>query len=86
VKKNFLSLFYALLLLVFFTGCNAVKNVPKGKQLLTKNTIKVNHKQVNDATAKSVLRQKPNKQVDVPFTELVLWRPYLMLYNWGNPE
>lgn len=71
---------------MFFTGCNAVKNVPKGKQLLTKNTIKVNHKQVNDATAKSVLRQKPNKQVDVPFTELVLWRPYLMLYNWGNPE
>ncbi len=70
----------------FLTSCNALKNVPKGKQLLTNNTVKENNKSAKDATAKDVIRQKPNRVVKIPFTKAILWRPYLMLYNWGDPN
>ncbi len=85
VKRIFLLTFFGIFLAAFFTACSPLKYVPKGKQLLVKNSIEINGKRVSDGTAKSVIKQKPNRVISVPATDIVLWRPYLMLYNWGNP-
>lgn len=76
----------ALLLLAILPSCNPTKHVPKGKQLLRNNRVEVNGNEVNDRTVNGIIKQKPNKKIGIPFTNVILWRPYLMLYNWGNPE
>ena len=44
-----------------------------------KNTIYINGKKVKADELTKILKQQPNKNV-------LGWKPYLGLYNWGNPE
>ena len=86
-RKN---IFFFVLLtsaaLVLLSSCNATKHVPKGKQLLRNNTITKNGKTVKDYRAYAIIKQVPNKKIGLPFTNVILWRPYLNLYNAGNPD
>ena len=67
-------------------GCSPTKHVPKGKQLLIENQVLVNNERESRSQPKAVIRQKPNKNIKVPVVNWVIWRPYLQLYNLGNPE
>jgi len=59
-------------------ACSAVKRVPKGKYLLTKNTITVNNKKITDESIKSFLIQRPNQKIlRMPLS--------LFFYNNANP-
>ncbi|MDO5106204.1 BamA/TamA family outer membrane protein [Capnocytophaga sp.] len=49
-----------LLLIVFLSGCNAVKRVPDGQYLLGKNTVYVNATKTEDAKIDNFIIQKPN--------------------------
>jgi hypothetical protein len=80
------TLILAVLAILFVVGCSPTKYVPKGKQLLVRNQIIVNGETAKDANAKAIIKQKPNKKVELPVLDWVLWRPYLQLYNLGNPE
>ncbi|HLA55428.1 MAG TPA: BamA/TamA family outer membrane protein [Flavobacterium sp.] len=44
-------------------ACNAVKRVPDGKHLLTKNEVSVNGKNISDETVTEQLYQKPNSSI-----------------------
>ena len=72
--------------MLFVAGCSPTKYVPKGKQLLVRNQIIMNGENSKDGNAKAIIKQKPNKKVELPVVNWVLWRPYLQLYNLGNPE
>jgi len=62
-----ISLFLGLALLII--SCNAVKNVPEGDYLLTKNNISVDSLENNDSKIKSLLYQQPNKSLlTIPFS------------------
>lgn len=65
-------------------SCNATKGVPKGRQLLVKNEIVVNGKDVSESGAMATIRQKPNRSITIPLVDWVLWRPYLGIYNLGD--
>lgn len=56
-----ISLF--ILIGIIISGCNAVKRVPDGKQLLIKNKILVNDKKEKDEEVASQLYQKPNSKI-----------------------
>lgn len=66
-------------------SCSATKYVPKGKQLLIENEIYVNAERESRSQPNAVIRQKPNKNIKIPLVNWVIWRPYLQLYNLGNP-
>jgi len=60
-------------------ACSAVKRVPKGKYLLTKNTITVNNKTITDESIKNFLIQRPNQKIlRMPLS--------LYFYNIANPK
>ena len=73
-------------MLLFAAGCSPTKHVPKGKQLLIENQVLVNNEREPRSQPKAVIRQKPNKNLSIPLVNWVIWRPYLQLYNLGNPE
>ena len=62
---------------IFICACNAVKRVPDGKLLLTKNEIRVNGKIIKEEKLFNQLYQKPN-------TTLLGYRLRLNLYNLAN--
>ena len=85
--KSYTScLLMALLAVAILPSCSPTKYVAKGKQLLRNNRVEVYGNEVNDRTVNGIIKQKPNKKIGIPFTNAILWRPYLMLYNWGNPN
>lgn len=45
----------------------------------------MNGKQVAESKPLAIIRQKPNKQLEIPVVNWVISRPYLQLYNLGNP-
>jgi outer membrane protein assembly factor BamA len=67
-----------ILIAIFICACNAVKRVPDGKQLLTKNQILVNRKATKAENVFNQLYQKPNS------TLLLGYRLRLNLYNLAN--
>ncbi|OUD35137.1 hypothetical protein FPG59_11375 [Flavobacterium sp. FPG59] len=66
-----------MLIAILICACNAVKRVPEGKLLLTKNEITVNDKNVSDETIFNQLYQKPN-------SNLLDYRLRLNLYSIAN--
>ncbi|MET0759116.1 MAG: BamA/TamA family outer membrane protein [Flavobacterium sp.] len=74
-----ISLF--ILIGIIISACNAVKRVPDGKQLLTKNRIFVNDKKEKDDDVADQLYQKPNSSI-------FGYRLRLNLYNLAkkNPD
>jgi hypothetical protein len=71
--------------MLFSTSCNPTKYVPKGKQLLVRNDVLMNGKKVKGSNPQAIIKQKPNKKLEVPGVNWVVSRPYLWLYNLGNP-
>lgn len=77
-NKSVLFIIASLLLLVI-SSCNSVKNVPKEKYLLKKNSITVNDKKSRDENLTDYIIQRPN--------QLVLSFPIpLYLYNLADKE
>lgn len=81
MKKIFTKITAFILIAIFICACNAVKRVPNGKSLLTKNDIIVNGKSTNDETASNQMYQKPN-------SNLLGYKLRLNLYNLAklNPD
>lgn len=78
MKKISTKIAAFILIAIFICACNAVKRVPDGKQLLTKNQIMVNGKATKAETVFNQLYQKPN-------STLLLGYPLrLHLYNLAN--
>jgi len=78
LKKISTKIAAFILIAIFICACNAVKRVPYGKQLLTKNQITVNGKATKSETVFNQLYQKPN-------STLLLGFPLrLHLYNLAN--
>ncbi|MBS7229861.1 BamA/TamA family outer membrane protein [Flavobacterium psychroterrae] len=77
MKKNSTKITAFILIATFICGCNAVKRVPDGKNLLVKNTILVNGKATSDEIASNQMYQKPNGT-------LLGYRLRLNLYNLAN--
>ena len=74
-----ISLIFVILTL--FSGCNTLKNIPKGKHLLLKNEILIDGKVSNDEDVQNLAYQKPN-------TKLLGFRFRLFLNNLAiqNPD
>lgn len=67
MKQLFTKISFILVLLLFFTSCNAVKHLNDGEQLLTKNTVLVNGEATKNYKILSQLYQKPNpKTLGIP--------------------
>ena len=66
-----------IVIAILICACNAVKRVPDGKLLLTKNEITVNNKVIKEESVFNQLYQKPN-------TTLLGYRLRLNLYNLAN--
>lgn len=66
-----------IVIAILICACNAVKRVPDGKLLLTKNEITVNNKVMKEENVFNQLYQKPN-------TTLLGYRLRLNLYNLAN--
>ncbi len=72
-----ISIFLGLIFLI--VSCDAVKNVPQDKYLLTKNTVITDSLVSKDLKVKSLLFQQPNKKVlGIPFS--------LHFYNLAKPQ
>jgi len=68
-----------ILIGIIITACDAVKRVPDGKKLLTKNEILVNDKAINSDEVTNLLYQKPNSSI-------LGYRLRLNLFNLANPN
>ncbi|MEC5165007.1 outer membrane protein assembly factor BamA [Flavobacterium sp. PL11] len=77
MKKISTKITSFILIAILICACNAVKRVPDGKLLLTKNEINVNDKGINDENVFNQLYQKPN-------STLLGYRLRLNLYNLAN--
>jgi hypothetical protein len=77
LKKISTKIAAIILLATFICACNAVKRVPEGKLLLTKNEIKVNDKTSKEEILFNQLYQKPN-------STFLGYRLRLNLYNLAN--
>ncbi|MBK0370658.1 translocation and assembly module lipoprotein TamL [Flavobacterium agrisoli] len=77
MRNSFTKIALFIITGVIISACNAIKRVPDGKNLLTKNTIIVNEKAVNNEDAFNQLYQKPNGK-------LLGYRLRLNLYNLAN--
>ena len=77
MKKISTKITAFILIAIFICACNAVKRVPEGKLLLTKNEIKVNDKSTKDEIVFNQLYQKPN-------STFLGYRLRLNLYNLAN--
>ena len=79
MKHIFTKVIAFILITIFISACNAVKRVPNGKFLLTKNKIFENNKVISDETTINQLYQKPNSKIaGISF--------FLTINNWANPN
>jgi outer membrane protein assembly factor BamA len=69
---------FFLLFVAFLFSCNITRNVPDGKYLLNKSSIKIESKDIKAGDLETYLRQKPNKKI-------VGFRFHLRVYNTANP-
>jgi outer membrane protein assembly factor BamA len=60
LKKNSTKVVAFLVIAIFISACNALKRVPEGKFLLTKNQILVNEKAIKEQTVFDQMYQNPN--------------------------
>lgn len=79
MKKISTKIVTFILIGTIISACDAVKRVPEGKQLLTKNEILVNDKATNEDDVVNQLYQKPNSSI-------LGMHVGLTLYNWANPN
>lgn len=79
MKKISTKIATFILIGIIISACDAVKRVPEGKQLLTKNEILVNEKATKDDDVINQLYQKPNSSI-------LGLRIRLTLNNWANPN
>ncbi|WP_413999463.1 BamA/TamA family outer membrane protein [Flavobacterium sp. W1B] len=77
MKKISTKISLFILIGIILSACNAEKRVPEGKQLLIKNQITVNGKNIKDENVFDQLYQKPN-------STLLGYRLRLHLYNLAN--
>ncbi|MEI7508394.1 MAG: outer membrane protein assembly factor, partial [Flavobacterium sp.] len=63
MKKRFTKISLFILIGLILVGCNTTKRVPNGKQLLLKNEIYVNNKNITDENVFFQLYQKPNSSI-----------------------
>ncbi|TDD76322.1 translocation and assembly module lipoprotein TamL [Flavobacterium caseinilyticum] len=77
MKKISTKIAAFILIAILICACNAVKRVPDGKLLLTKNEISANNKSVKDENVFDQLYQKPN-------STFLGYRLRLNLYNLAN--
>ena len=77
MKKTSTKITAFIVIAILISACNAVKRVPDGKLLLTKNEITVNDKTIKDENVFNQLYQKPN-------STLLGYRLRLNLYNLAN--
>jgi hypothetical protein len=77
LKKNTTKVVAFLLIAIFISACNAVKRVPEGKFLLTKNQIVVNDKAIKEQSAFDQMYQNPNGTI-------LGFKLRLALYNAAN--
>ncbi|MBC5863743.1 outer membrane protein assembly factor [Flavobacterium sp. K77] len=77
MKKISTKITAFILIAILICACNAVKRVPDGNLLLTKNEIMVNNSLVRDENVSNQLYQKPN-------STLLGYRLRLNLYNLAN--
>jgi outer membrane protein assembly factor BamA len=77
LKKISTKITAFIVIAILICACNAVKRVPDGKLLLTKNEITVNDKAIKDENVFNQLYQKPN-------STLLGYRLRLNLYNLAN--
>jgi hypothetical protein len=77
LKKISTKIAAFILIAIFICACNAVKRVPEGKHLLTKNEILVNNKATKEEIIFNQLYQKPN-------STFLGYRLRLNLYNLAN--
>jgi outer membrane protein assembly factor BamA len=77
LKKTSTKITAFIVIATLICACNAVKRVPDGKLLLTKNEITVNDKIIKDENVFNQLSQKPN-------STLLGYRLRLNLYNLAN--
>ena len=77
MKKISTKITAFIVIAILICACNAVKRVPEGKLLLTKNEITVNNKVIKEENVFNQLYQKPN-------TTLLGYRLRLNLYNLAN--
>ena len=77
MKKISTKITAFIVIAILICACDAVKRVPEGKLLLTKNEISVNDKPIKEETVFNQLYQKPN-------STLLGYRLRLNLYNLAN--
>jgi hypothetical protein len=77
LKKNTTKVVAFLLIATFISACNAVKRVPEGKFLLTKNQIVVNDKAIKEQSTFDQMYQNPNGTI-------LGFKLRLALYNAAN--
>ena len=77
MKKIYTKITAFIVIAILICACNAVKRVPEGKLLLTKNEITVNDKAIKDENVFNQLYQKPN-------STLLGYRLRLNLSNLAN--
>ena len=77
MKKISTKITAFIVIAILISACNAVKRVPDGKLLLTKNEITVNDRTLKDENVFNQLYQKPN-------STLLGYRLRLNLYNLAN--
>ena len=78
MKKISTKITAFIIIATLICACNAVKRVPQGKHLLTKNEVLVNNKATKEEIIFNQLYQKPNS------TLLLGFRLRLNLYNLAN--
>ena len=77
MKKTSTKITAFIVIAILISACNAVKRVPDGKLLLTKNEITVNDKTTKEESVFNQLYQKPN-------STFLGYRLRLNLYNFAN--
>ncbi len=79
MKKTIAKIPFFIVLSLLFYSCSAVKRVPEGESLLTKNTIITDTTVVKDERVYSILKQHPNPKVlGIPFG--------IYIYNLAKPN
>ena len=63
MRNLFTKIGLFILIGILFSGCNALKRVPKGKLLLIKNSIIIDNKETNNSSISNLLYQVPNSSL-----------------------
>ncbi|TWO33254.1 BamA/TamA family outer membrane protein [Seonamhaeicola sediminis] len=63
MKKLLLKILFSLIIIPFFTGCEATKRVAEDDYLLTDNTILINGKKVGSESIDNLIVQNPNRKI-----------------------